>query len=69
MLKQPCLDHGELLLASFYFRGLLGTALYSSTVAWRLVVFTFLWRLTRSSVIIDSRLFLQQRRAKVCDDV
>ena len=42
MLKQPCLDHGELLLASFYFRGLLGTALYTSTVAWRIVVFTFL---------------------------
>ena len=42
MLKQPCLDHEELLLASFYFRGVLGTALYTSTVAWRIVVFTFL---------------------------
>ena len=42
MLKQPCLDHGELLLASFYWRGLLGTALYNWTVAWRLVAFTFL---------------------------
>ena len=41
MLKQPCLDHGELLLASVYFKGPLGTALYSSTVAWRLVAFTF----------------------------
>ena len=42
MLKQPCIDQGELLLANFYFMGLFGTALYSLTVAWRLVAFTLL---------------------------
>jgi len=73
MRKQPCTEKVIYAFLGCYFRGLLGTALYSSTVAsgysCRVVAFSLLFRLTRSSVVTDGRLFLEQRRAKVCDDV